>query len=427
MKPEGKKRAWLWIPTAYFAEGGPFMAVSTVSAILFKSLGMEDRYVALWTSLMMLPWSIKPLWAPFVDMFRTKRQWILATQLVMTLLFTAMAGLIVKESLSLILIGTFFLLAFASATHDVAVDGFYLIALDKHEQAFFAGIRGTFYRIASVSVQGGLVTLAGVVEHWNGNLRLGWALSLLCAAAAMGAVFLWHLFLLPRPAEDRTAKREAGICSDFLSSFLSFFQMKGIVWILLFLFLFRLAEAQLGKIAGLFLQSSPEQGGLGLSLEAIGTLYGTIGPLALIAGGILGGMLVAARGFAKCIWPLVCAINLPDIVYVYLAVERPASLWAVGGCIALEQFGYGLGYTAVLLVMVALAEKSGRFKTSHFAIMTGVTILGMMLIGGISGYVAEHLGYVGFFWYVMVCTIPSFLITVPIVKLIPAEFGSKSA
>lgn len=163
-----------------------------------------------------------------------------------------------------------------------------------------------------------------------------------------------------------------------------------------------------------------------MSLEAIGTLYGTVGPIALIAGGILGGMLVASYGFAKCVWPLVCAINLPDIVYVYLAMAQPSSLWTVGGCIAVEQFGYGLGYTAVLLVMVALAEKSGKFKTSHFAIMTGVTILGMMLIGGISGYVAESLGYIGFFWYVMICTIPSFLITIPIIGLIPAEFGSRS-
>ena len=426
MKIQGKKRAWFWIPTAYFAEGGPYMAVSTVSAILFKSLGMEDRYVALWTSLMMLPWSIKPLWAPFVDMFRTKRQWILAAQLVMALLFTAMAGLIVKESLSLILTGVFFLLAFASATHDVAVDGFYLIALDKHEQAFFAGIRGTFYRIASVSVQGGLVMLAGLVERWNGNLRLGWALSLVCAAAVMFLIFLWHGFALPRPAEDGPVEN-GGFLSDFLESFLSFFRMKGILWILLFLFFFRLAEAQLGKIAALFLQSGAEEGGLGLSLEAIGTLYGTVGPVALIAGGILGGVIVASYGFAKCIWPLVCAINLPDIVYVFLAVERPASLWAVGGCIAVEQFGYGLGYTAILLVMVALAEKSGRYKTSHFAIMTGVTILGMMLVGGISGYAAELLGYAGFFWYVMACTIPSFLVTVPVVRLIPADFGGKSA
>ncbi|MBS1370809.1 MAG: MFS transporter [Lentisphaeria bacterium] len=426
MKIQGKKRAWFWVPTAYFAEGGPYMAVSTVSAILFKSLGMEDRYVALWTSLMMLPWSIKPLWAPFVDMFRTKRQWILATQLVMALLFTAMAGLIVEESLSLILIGVFFLLAFVSATHDVAVDGFYLIALDKHGQAFFAGIRGTFYRIASVSVQGGLVMLAGLVERWNGDLRLGWALSLVCAAGVMFVIFLWHGFALPRPAEDGPVEN-GGFLSDFLESFLSFFRMKGILWILLFLFFFRLAEAQLGKIAALFLQSGAEDGGLGLSLEAIGTLYGTVGPVALIAGGILGGVVVASCGFAKCIWPLVCAINLPDIVYVFLAVERPASLWAVGGCIAVEQFGYGLGYTAILLVMVALAENSGRYKTSHFAIMTGVTILGMMLVGGISGYAAELLGYAGFFWYVMACTIPSFLVTVPVVRLIPADFGGKSA
>lgn len=426
MTVQSEKRSWLWVPTAYFAEGGPYMVVSLVSAILFKSLGMENDDIALWTGLMMLPWSVKPLWAPFIDLFRTKRQWILATQLLMALLFAGMAALIVRESLSAVLIGFFFLLAFASATHDVAVDGFYLIALDKHTQALLAGIRGTFYRIASVSVQGGLVMLAGLIEKHGGSLRSGWAYSLLLAAGAMLVLFLWHCLVLPRPADDGPVGGGDRFLTDFLSPFVSFFRMRGIGWILLFLLFFRLAEAQLGKIAVLFLQDKPEAGGLGLGLDTIGILYGTVGPVALIAGGILGGVAAAYWGFGKTVWPLVCAINLPDIVYVYLAVERPASLWAVGGCIAVEQFGYGLGYTAILLVMVALAENSGRYKTSHFAIMTGITILGMMLVGILSGYAERHLGYVTFFWYVMVCTIPSFLVVYPVSRLIPADFGRKN-
>lgn len=421
---QNKFRAWLWVPTAYFAEGGPYMAVSTVSAILFKSLGMENRYVALWTGLMMLPWSIKPLWAPFVDLFRTKRQWILATQLVMALLFAGIAALIVQEDLTVLLIGLFFLLAFASATHDVAVDGFYLIALDKHSQALLSGLRGTFYRLASISVQGGLVMLAGYVESRHGGLRTGWAYALYTAAAAMALVLVWHAAVLPRPADDGPAG-EGKFSADFLESFRSFFRLEGILPLLLFLLLFRVAEAQLGKIAPLFLQGSPAEGGLGLSLLEMGRLYGTVGPVALLLGGILGGIAVAAFGFGKTVWPMICAINLPDFVYVYLAVERPASQWIIGSCIAVEQFGYGIGYTAILLVMVALAERSGRFKTSHFAIMTGVSILGMMAVGSVSGWIEERLGYAGFFWYVIVCTIPSFLVAIPAVRLIPADFGKK--
>jgi PAT family beta-lactamase induction signal transducer AmpG len=386
---------------------------------------MENRYVALWCSLMMLPWSIKPLWAPVVDLFHTKRQWILVTQLIMALLFTVMAGMMIKESFSLLLIGLFFLLAFASATHDIAVDGFYLIALSKHEQAFFSGIRGTFYRIGSVAVQGGLVALAGSVETRSGDLRLGWSLALVCAGIAMFLLLFYHTLVLPRREEDAQA-RQHEFFTDFIASFAGFFKIRGIVWILLFLFFFRIAEAQLGRVSVLFLQGDTAEGGLNLSLAHMGTLYGTVGSLSLIAGGIVGGICVAAYGFDKCVWPLVGAINLPDIVYVFLASEKPASLWVIGGCIGVEQFGYGLGYTAILLVMVAFSEQSGLYKTSHFAIMTGVSMLGMMLVGGISGYVEEALGYVGFFWYVMLCTIPSFLLTIPIVRLIPVGFGMRS-
>lgn len=422
--PEKKTNPWLWIPTAFFAEGGPYAIVATVSVILFKSLGMDNRDVGLWTSLIAMPWAFKPLWTPVLDLFGTKRLWAIGMQLLMAVIFTASAGLILSDKLTWLLIGAFFLLAFASATHDAAVDGFYLIALDSHEQSFFAGIRGTFYRIASVLVQGGLVMLAGVIEHRSGSVKTGWCVALALAAAVMALIALWHFAAMPKAAGDRPARSGNGL-AEFFAAFLSFLKMPGVVGLVVFLFLFRLAESQLGKMAVAFMKDAREDGGLGLSTEAFGMLYGTFGVLALIAGGIVGGVLVARYGFGRTVWPLVAALNVPDLVYVYLATFRPESLWIVGGCVTVEQFGYGLGYSAFMLVTIAFAEHSGPFKTSHYAIMTGITILGLNLTGMLSGYAQKWLGYVPFFWYVMICTIPSFLVMIPVARRIPADFGCK--
>ncbi len=416
------RSAWRWVPTAYIAEGGPYAVVATVSAVLFKSLGMENDQLGFWTGVIMLPWAVKPLWAPLLDLFKTKRFWIILTQLVMAGAFTAMAALIVKEELTLLLIGLFFLFAFISATHDAAVDGFYLIALDEHSQAMWAGMRGTFYRIASVAVQGGLVMLAGVAERHYGNLRLGWCASFILAALIMAAIALWHMFRMPRPAGDRPAEQSAPL-REFLNSFATFFRKPGVIGLIVFLFFYRVAEAQLGRMAVAFLKDGRDLGGLGLTLQEFGLLYGTIGIVALTAGGILGGVVSARWGFRATIWPLVCAINIPDIVYVYLAYCQPESLWMTGACIAVEQFGYGMGYTGFLLVMVAFAEDSGRYRTSHFAAMTGIAILGLSVIGMLSGYVQVKLGYTAFFNYVMLCTIPSFLVTIPMVRRIRPDFG----
>ena len=422
----GQTKAWFWVPGTYFAEGGPCAVVAAVSAVLFKSLGMENSAMAFWTSLLMLPWAVKPLWTPVLDLFGTKRRWILAAQFAMTLLFTLAALLMPMAGTTRLLAGAFFFLAFASATHDAAVDGFYLIALDEHGQAFFAGIRGTFYRIATVLVQGALVMLAGWIESRTGEIRTGWCVALTVAAAVMGLLALWHCRALPQPEADRPRKREPGRLSrEFFDAFGSFFTRPGILSLLLFLLFFRVAEAQLGRIAIAFMQDPRSAGGLGLSVEAFGLLYGTFGTIALTAGGIFGGLVVARRGFGRMLWPLVCAINLPDIVYVYLAEVQPQSLWIIGSCVAVEQFGYGLGYTAFMLVMVAAAERSGVYKTSHFAIMTGISILGLCLIGMISGWVQERLGFIGFFRYVMICTIPGFLVTIPVSRMIPRDFGRK--
>lgn len=249
-------------------------------------------------------------------------------------------------------------------------------------------------------------------------------MALALAAAVMALIALWHFAAMPKAAGDRPARSGNGL-AEFFAAFLSFLKMPGVVGLVVFLFLFRLAESQLGKMAVAFMKDAREDGGLGLSTEAFGMLYGTFGVLALIAGGIVGGVLVARYGFGRTVWPLVAALNVPDLVYVYLATFRPESLWIVGGCVTVEQFGYGLGYSAFMLVTIAFAEHSGPFKTSHYAIMTGITILGLNLTGMLSGYAQKWLGYVPFFWYVMICTIPSFLVMIPVARRIPADFGCK--
>lgn len=418
-----KTGGWYWVPSTFFAEGAPFAMVTSLSVILFKSLDMSNESIAFWTGLIAMPWAFKPLWAPVLDLFGTKRGWIIFFQLVMALLFGAGALLVLSKPFSALLVALFFLIAFASATHDVAADGFYLIALDSHGQAFFAGIRGTFYRVALVSVQGGLVILAGLIGNRFGSTRLGWCAAFGLIAAAFLLLSLWHGLLLPRPQSDRAGLSSGGGLREFWDAFRSFLARPGVVWLIVFLFFFRIAEAQLGKMAVAFLKDKPSVGGLGLSLEEFGFLYQTCGVGAMIAGGVLGGFVVAHWGFAKTVWPLVAALNLPDLVYVYLSQTLPESRILIGGCIAVEQFGYGLGYAAFMLVTIAATEESGRFKTSHYAIMVGITILGLNLIGMASGWVQERLGYPEFFRYVMICTIPSFLVTIPMLKYVPRDFG----
>ncbi len=423
------REGWRWVPTAFFAEGAPFMVISAVSAILFKSIGMDNARMAFWTSLLMLPWTIKPLWAPLLDRFGTKRNWIILCQGAMALLFCGGALLLGMTALTALLLGVFFLLALTSATHDTAADGFYMIALDSHGQSFFAGIRSTAYRTAAVCVQGGLVALVGAMQAAGRDIRQSWAIGLGITAAAMAALAVWHARSLPRAERPAASAAEELSCRAVFracgESWGAFCKQRGVWRLLAFLFFFRIAEAQLGKLAGVFLFDSPEAGGLGISLAQQGFLYGTVGVCALTAGGILGGICVAKWGFHRVVWPLALAINVPDAVYVYLAVVKPASLWCVGGCIAVEQFGYGLGYTVFLTVMLAAAGGSGRFQTSHFALMTAAAMLSLTFFGMISGAAQAALGYQGFFWYVLLMTLPSYGVLWLILRDIPKEFGMK--
>ena len=403
----GKKRTpWLYVPTLYFTEGLPYILVNSVSVIMYKKMGISNELIGL-TSSLYLPWVVKPLWGPTVDLYSTKRNWVLSTQLLMAIglaLVGAVMHLPAFFSLSLVLLT---LIAFTSATHDIATDGYYLLALPEEQQAFFVGIRSTAYRLAVIFGSGVLVVLAGRIEVNTGNIPLSWTTTMLVVAVIVGALFLFHSFYLPRPAADRRASKEqmqAGV--PFLTAFKSYFKQEGIIPILAYIVLYRFGEAMLVKMASPFLLDKAEAGGMALSTETVGWVYGTVGVLCLVIGGITGGWLIAKFGLRKCLWPMAFAINAPDLVYVYMAYVKPA-LPAVYVLVGLEQLGYGLGFAAFMVFLMHTAK--GEFKTSHYAISTGIMALGMMIPGLISGYLQQALGYGKFFILVCLATIPGML------------------
>ena len=417
-------RAWRWVPSLYFAEGLPYVAVMTVSVILYKSLGLANDDIAFYTSWLYLPWIVKPVWSPIVDLLRTRRSWIIAMQLLIGAGFAAVALTLPGDDFFRYSLAAFCLLAFSSATHDIAADGFYILGLDDHQQAWWVGIRNTFYRIAMITGQGVLVMVAGLLEAAYGDVALAWSITFFLLAGAFAVLAAWHALALPRPDGDRPGRLTGigDLFTGFATTFGSFFKKPGIVTILAFLLLYRFAEAQLVKIAAPFLLDASEAGGLGLSTSEVGLTYGTVGALSLTIGGILGGFLAAASGLKRWLWWMVVAINLPNAVYIGLAWLQPDSLFIINAAVAVEQFGYGLGFTAYTLYMLYVSR--GEHSTAHFAICTGFMALGMMLPGLFSGDIQLFLGYRWFFVWVLAATIPSFLV----VRLIPLDenFGRKN-
>jgi len=578
---------WKWVPTLYFAEGIPYVMVMTLSVIFYKRMGISNTQIALYTSWLYLPWVIKPLWGPVVDILRTKRFWILLMQLCIGAGLAGVAFTIPVERFFQFTLAFFWLLAFSSATHDIAADGFYMLGLSKGDQAFFVGIRSTFYRLAMLTGQGLLVILAGyfeastglppvevtvravegttrtafnpgelsvepdtgksyfvssdevrigfdnipeseanslldAVDEWNsahgfyaaaekagesaaaapsgdkltgnvgytwfrlskkpgegenivmnfsfdkgdksitlarsyrfefneenwdepafavfrldpklerttsasftglsGNIRFAWTMVFIVVALLFAGFHIYHRFALPRPAADISSRGgKSGFMEEFLSTFVEFFRKKRIGVILLFLLVYRLGESQLVKLASPFLLDAREANGLGLTTGDLGLIYGTIGIIALSIGGIIGGIAASRRGMKYWLWWMVAAMNLPNLVYVFLSYAMPSSLWIVGASVAVEQFGYGFGFTAYMLYMIYVSE--GKHKTAHFALTTGFMALGMMLPGMVSGWLQELIGYQHFFIWVMICTIPSFIL-VPFLHIDP-EFGKK--
>jgi PAT family beta-lactamase induction signal transducer AmpG len=583
---KNKGGAWTWIPTLYFAEGLPYVIVITLSVIMYKRLGISNADIALYTSWLYLPWVIKPFWSPLIDLIRTKRFWIVAMQLVIGAGMAGVALTIPAPDFFRFTLLFFWLIAFSSATHDIAADGFYMHALDEGEQSFFVGIRSTFYRFAIIFGQGILVILAGHLEstltvspaeirvisspekffentliidsssvkpmegqlrviaqpdtleistkpqtkqtvdfyvnfvrkmniingfsktdvvvpdtadsmepvgnigivkfmlsnkpgddeeivvnlnyhegdknfnviagnklvfnssNWNKpafalvqlepyvnekteavfklepvKVPLAWIITFGLLAALFFIFFVYHNYLLPEPKTDKPVL-SAGfqkITSEFFRTFFRFFEKRKIVWIIAFLLLYRLGEAQLVKMVGPFFLDPKSAGGLGLSTSDVGLIYGTVGVAALVIGGIIGGILISKHGLKKLLFTMLVAMNIPNIAYVYLAYAQPDQIWIVYLCVIIEQFGYGFGFTAYMMYMIYVSD--GQYKASHYAITTGFMALGMMIPGMFSGIIQEAVGYQLFFVWVCIAAIPAFIAA----KLIPLNpaFGKK--
>ncbi len=413
------KRPWAWVPALYFTEGLPYVIIISLSVIMYKKLGISNTDIGIYTSWLYLPWVIKPLWSPLVDLKSTKRKWFLGMQLLVAIAFLGVGLMIPTNNFFTLSIACFWIAAFASATNDIASDGYYLIALSEKKQSFFLGVRSTFYRLAMVTGQGLLVVVAGFLESHYGDNQKAWSFTMIIIAVLMIALTLINLFASPKVENDINTIKEEKI--SFVDVFITFFQKK-YIWIsLAFILVYRLGESQLVKMASPFLLDSTETGGLSLSTAEVGTIYGTFGVIALTIGGILGGIVISMHGLKKWMLPMILALNLPNLLYALLAFWQPSSVVFATAVVIIEQFGYGFGFAAYLMFLIYVAE--GVSKTSHYAIATGFMALGMMLPGMLSGIIQELLGYTGFFFWVAISAIPGILLTW-FIKY-PVDYGKK--
>ena len=433
------KSPWLWVPSLYFAEGVPYFLVNNISVMMFAKMGVPNGQMAFFTTLLYFPWFLKGLWSPIVDVIKTKRWWILTMQVLMTAMMILLTVTLPKPSPEAIAEGAvpinlfwvtlvlFIVAAFASATHDIAADGYYMLAHRPSSQAAFIGIRSTAYRIASVFGQGVLVFIAGRIEKSTGDIPFSWQVTIGVSAIIFFIVTLYHTFVLPKAADDKPRidpKEGAGATFRELgNSFKTFFTKKGVVLAIIFMLLYRLPEGFLIKMCQPFLVAGRENGGLGLDTDAGGVVYGTIGVIALLAGGIAGGVYASKVGLKKALWIMTACMTLPCLTFCYLSIFLPTNLITISVAVSIEQFGYGFGFTAYMLYMMYFSE--GEFKTSHYAICTAFMALSMMLPGFVAGYIQEAIGYVNFFWMVMFCCIATVGVTIAARKSIDAEYGRK--
>ena len=429
-------KPYAWVPSLYLAEALPYVAVMVIATTMYKRLGLSNTDLALYTSWLYLPWVIKPLWSPFIAAIRTERWWVLLMQL---LIGAGFAGIAFTLPTTFWLQGSlafFWLLAFASATHDIAADGLYILGLDTHDQSLYVGIRSTFYRIGTIFGQGLLVMLAGWLER-SQAVPTAWSITFMVLAGVFVALWLWHSVALPKVkcssdgnattddeqvvgayvGEDIAVQRRQSVFLEFWLALQTFFTKPHIVSALLFMLLFRFPEGQLVKIANPFLLDTAEAGGLAMSTEAVGFVYGTVGIIGLTIGGLLGGWCVSRHGLKRWLWPMVLSISLPDLVYVFLASTAEPSFFVVNLCVFIEQFGYGFGFTAYMLYLVYFSQ--GERSTAVFSICTAMQALGMMIPGMIAGWMADHLGYQRFFWWVVLCCLVTFVVSA-FIKIDPA-------
>lgn len=431
-----QKSPWWWVPTLYFAEGVPYFVVNNISVMMFTKMGVPNGDMSFFTTLLYFPWFLKGIWSPVVDVVKTKRWWIVAMQILMTAMMIALtitlpkpevvAGQETSISIFWFTLVLFIVAAFASATHDIAADGYYMLAHSPSSQAAFIGIRSVFYRVASVFGQGVLVFIAGVVESNTGDIPWSWQVTLGVAAAIFCIITLYHTFTLPHSADDkpRIDADAAGSAKanlvELANSFKTFVQKPGVLLAIAFMLLYRLPEGFLIKLCQPFLV---DPNGLNLPTEVVGTVYGVFGVLALLLGGILGGIYSSKVGLKKSLWVMAGFMTLPCLTFVYLAMFQPTNLVVITVALCIEQFGYGFGFTAYMLYMMYFSE--GEFKTSHYAICTAFMALSMMLPGFVAGYIQEAIGYVNFFWMVMACCFATLIVTYFADKKIDPEYGRK--
>lgn len=419
-----KTNPWSWVPTLYFAEGLPYVAVMTISLVLYKQLGLSNAEITFYTSWLYLPWVIKPLWSPFIDLIKTKRWWIVSMELLVGAAFGGVAFTIPTQFWLQGTLFFFWVMAFSSATHDIAADGYYMLGLDEHQQAWFVGIRSTFYRLATIFGQGVLVMIAGNLQViYRNSISYSWSLMFYGVTGLFIALWLWHSAILPRPKEDapREDVNARTIWKEFVNTIITFFQKPQVVAGILFMLFYRMPEGLLAKVSALFLIDAAHNGGMGLSPQEYGLVQGTVGVIGLTLGGILGGICAGRDGLKRWLWPMVCAITLPDIVYVYLSYALPESLLVINVCVFIEQFGYGFGFTAYMLYLIYYSQ--GNFKTSHYALCTAFMALSMMIPGLFAGALQESVGYRAFFIIVMICCAITFAVT-SFLKIDP-HFGKK--
>lgn len=439
-KTQWHSSPWTWVPSLYFVEGVPYFLVNSISVMLFAKMGVPNDELTFFTTLLYFPWFLKGLWSPIVDVLRTKRWWVIAMQVLMTALCfllaitlpspdpATMAAKSTSVGLFRWILLLFIITAFASATHDIAADGYYMLAHDQKSQAAFVGIRSTFYRIASIFSQGALVFIAGTIEERTDNIPLSWQLTIGLTGLILLLTTMYHLFFMPHPAED-TERKDQTVSSamrELGRSFTTFFTKPGVWLAILFMLLYRLSEGFLVKLCQPFMLDAVETtirdgqiigGGLGLSTQTVGWLYGTIGVICLLIGGILGGIYISRQGLRKSLWIMALSLTLPSFVYVALSIYQPSDLWFISTCVGFEQFGYGFGFTAYMLYMMHFSE--GEYKTSHFAICTAFMALSMMIPGFIAGKIEMAVGYTTFFWIANACSITTFIVTYFVYRKLP--------
>jgi len=421
MQKSQAKNPWLWVPSLYFGQAIPYIVANNLSVVMYKDMGVSNADIAFYTSLLYLPWVIKPLWSPLVDLSGTKRGWTVSLQLVLAAALGAVGATLHLPAYFMVSLAVMWIMAFASATHDISADGFYMLGLRQQQQAAFVGVRSTFYRLATLAGQGPLVILAGYLATSLGDVRQAWAIVFFVLAGLFFCFCAWHQAMLPHPDADHKAIEGGNGLANFGKTFASFFARRDIWLILGFILSFRLGEAQLLKLIAPFLKDPLDQGGLGLSTAQYGMAYGTVGIIALTIGGLCGGYLISRLGLKRCLWLMVVAVHLPDLVFVYLSQAQPQHFGTICGFLAIEQFGYGFGFTALLMYMIMVAD--GPYKTAHYAICTGLMALGMMVPGMWSGKLQEMIGYQHFFVWTCLSTIPAFIMAA-LVKVDPG-FGKK--